>query len=254
MISSENEILTDREKCANYLDTVALSLILFARFDLDFANELRNAVGLRLGAASKLPQEHAAKAEQLAELARMILPADREAALKRTDWLFRRIGESVLAAPILKTWKEEEFDPFPKQIVVGIIRVAIPGVTLGRFRRKKKAMIIMRGRMKRTEPLYIQETISQILLDLIFKSVRVRAKGDFMKLEPDFFDWEADGFPVEIYKADQDKIRNISEHLSKIGAEHSKRGDELGLYMLAISPSADHLYAEISWELERVEF
>lgn len=117
---------------STYGGALSASLIAYAEQHHDFAHWLREVV-------SKLPQlEKKIFIPDMPENIQMLVPADTNLAMQRTEWLIQNRETDLLAS-----WVTDKPGENPKMIVVGVVVVAIPGITMGKFRRRKESMKFM---------------------------------------------------------------------------------------------------------------
>lgn len=222
-----------------YAETLAWSLVLYAQISIDFKLgllELIRKAGLKnSGAPIELPAG-----------ARALIPEDDLSALRKAEWLLTMLREKNIpgylqAAELLSMFAEKEWES-PKQIVVGVIVVAIPGITMGKFFLKKKKMaLIMRKDLSFNAE--VVQKISETTHHVVLKSLSF-SKGNVNKLEPETRDWFLGDRQLVFYKSGANEISRMEKELQGLGIICSSSPDEKGHAVLAVSPEVNGSYFE----------
>ena len=234
-----------------YSELLLRSLILYAEKNATF--EFMFRVLLR----EKLPQRekmeflspeltHHAELFDVEGEALILEPKDTPSAIRRARWLLARLDEECLPGStrtrtILIEWTEQQHrapNENPKQIVVGIIVVAIPGITMGKFHLKKKMSLIIRSDLVRSPTLELQEECIRASFD-VFQRAVLLARGNMKKLEPEIADWFFNKREFVFHEGTSAQLREIRALLVRLGIPHSASEKDGMISVLAISPVLD---------------
>lgn len=234
----------------SYAKSLALSLILYAKHDEIFRRSFGKI------AASFLPRERSKVFYEVSGI-QVLLPRDRALALRRASWLEKRLQERSLpefqeTAEMLGNWEQIRIIEQPKSIVVGFIQVAIPGITLGRFKRFSKMTCLVSNAMAKTKAIELAKHTLQASIQLIADAVRA-GNYNINKLEPEVADWFFGDRIIEFYKAGPEKMLSVKKELQRLGIPHSTVEKDDSLSLLAISPAANSEIEEAYWNLDHLE-
>ena len=235
----------------SYGESIANSLILYSIFDRKFLGKLKERV---INLPDKINKK---RLTNIREESAILLPLNYKAALRRTDWLISKINhhsnpETALASTILKNWSREQTLVDPKQLIVGIIQVAIPGITLGKFNDKFPMTVIIRKDLAGDPDLNISHQISKASLGVLAKALDL-ASGNAKKLEPEIADWFFDAKKLLFYSAEENELTNIVLELHSHGITHTAIRDNENISVLAISPAVNRVYQSKFWKIEPLE-
>lgn len=181
----------------------------------------------------------------------IIMPEDEQSAIRRSEWFLARVREKEIAGAleaeqVMKEWVRDREWESPKQIVVGFVVVAIPGITMGKFSKKRSRMsVLIRNdvvqgttAIPRTE---LTEKVSAAGQGVIFKTL-IAAKGDLQKIPPETFEWFSGDRKQRFLKADRQQILRVKEELRDLRVINSAIFDEKGIAMVAMSPEVNESY------------
>lgn len=233
-----------------YAESLTKSLVLFAQSNKEFARELKRTIlDLRfigIGNRVKIDKEIG-----------ILMPISFDDAMRRSRWLIQGISNGSLpgaknAANVLTSWVSDCPIETPKQLVVGVLAIAIPGVTLGLFPKSKRMSFVIRRELALKKDLKLAKKITQLSHEILISSLDL-AQGDIRRLEPEISDWFFGDKKISIYRASGQKMKEIKEDLSGQGIifASSQQGSELDI--LAISPSVDSSVSETFWDLDKAE-
>lgn len=232
----------------SYKEALARSLILYARADREFSLTLQQMVRkfaqFREGEFSEPPA--------LERRVKLLLPADRESAIKRARWLSARIHEGDLyetlrAREVLSRWGKAKDRENPKAIVIGMILGVVPPIGAGHIKRKKKMSLIVSREAQKRGRLFA-EGASRAMLGILARALDM-AGGNSAKLEPEMGEWFYGDREIAFYEANEDALRDIKKELEQTGILHETTEEDGKIAMIAITPSADALYQELHWGL-----
>ncbi|MBI2023570.1 hypothetical protein HYT01_03350 [Candidatus Giovannonibacteria bacterium] len=259
----QNEVAAERP--LQHSEILALSLIFYAEKNVDFKETLKALIlsrpmhftsGEKIGAALKGDMN-------------ILMPGDAHLALRRAEWLINELEEGKMsgsenARDMLLSYasavpETSEFQPAPiKNLVVGVIRIAIPGITMGRWKMKKeKPMMIvvrkgfaMRNSDLRSAGADLAHYITQAAMGIIVCAFDM-AGGNAQNLEPDTGDWFFGQRPMGFYVAKTDEnLAAMIEELKVLGITHTVVEDIFGTEVVAISPIVNNFYLALRWELK----
>ena len=238
-----------------YSEVLAESLILYAKEDPLFARELKSKI-------STLPlfqsDENLLSLPYIIQDFDLLRPADATLAHRRAEWLIEGINQNTLpgafrARQILVTWNRDSsmISVIPKQIVVGIIVVAIPGITMGKFKRRVSIKIVIREDLAKSITADLTKKIIQASNGFLVKNL-ASAGGNIKKLEPDIADWLLGDNASHLYSATPNSIGLIANELESMNIPHFVVSDEKGTAVMAISPAVSEAAAELNGVIELV--
>lgn len=217
-----------------YPEASALSVLLYAIYDPSFRETVRTYVGERRSGAV---WKHAPERSLL-----LLCPQNEIQAERRIEWLVRTQNKRALA--LLESVYNE-----PKDVLFGIIGLAIIGPTLGlikkrRVRNQMPVIISEENSTERTpDAAIVQAPLS------VFEHELERAGNNMRLLEPDTHDWFKGDKSIALYKTSPRTIDSIKETLARLDIVHAEK-DAGTVRVLAISPSVSSSFLESEWGLE----
>jgi len=225
-------------KTSLYGSTVAVSLILYAARNDEFAYFLKKI--LRQTDISGTAPE--TLNPEIFKNGKVVLPSTLDIAKRKTRWALENRETTLL----LKKWADDipKEDEKPKIIVVGIKVGRIPGLTFGRFKKRKSLMRIMVRKDVSADA--VKAGIS------LFSKELIRANGRINKLEPEVADWYFEGKNLAFYRASSENMKKIINELKKTGVSHASTKNEKGITALAISPAVNENYIMSNWQIEKI--
>lgn len=230
-----------------YAVSLASSVLLYAQINLKFAANLKEKIKI-------LPIMYKDIICPEIEAETMILfPESEETAEKRVDWLINQLAEKSImqseeAAMLLQSWANSSAN-LQRQVIIGIVGLAIPGVTLGRISRRKTMSVVIREDLATEKIAALTKTISQTSLD-VFKIHLDLAGENIRQLEPDVADWFFGEREILFYKAKGREMESIKKTLVELGVPHSERNWCEKMAVLAVSPIANTKFAMMNWEID----
>lgn len=240
-------------KTISYKEAIGISLMEYANMNLDFKDVLFNALG-----SAKGNLEHAIKYKNISAI-KALMPRDTEDAVLRMNWLLAalyndRSEEALRASNTLLAWKkeQEENSPDPKQLVVGVIQVAIPGVTLGRIKRKKrKAMILIDKNIYADSNLKLSKDINRTVLEM-FEMSLAEADNDIKNIEPETLEWFFGEKYISLYYAENSALDTIKNKFDSIKAPCAHLKENNAIKIIAISPVVNEEWLT-AWKLKPLD-
>lgn len=186
-----------------------------------------------------------------------LLPQSRDDALRRLLWLSDQINSENIpgfakAAELLGNWEKIRIIENPKQIVVGVVVVAIPGITLGRFRKFKKIVCVIRRDVAERSGKELAKQLIQVNLQFISQALSF-TEGNAYKLESEVIDWLFGDREIGLYSASSLQINLIKENLKELSVPHATIEKDNETTILAITPAANSEIEELYWNLETIE-
>jgi len=221
------ETVTIKKKrvCLSYEETLAWSLVRYAKGSSLFYKDLQKLISPRLS------HEPLLLSQKIQTRLSVLKPSSKETAMRRALWL----KEKEAAQDVFATLFDEPFAS-PKQIVIGIAVGIIPGVTLGKFPRRKIMTFICEAGGARPKIEVVTALSHEVLLRSLFL-----VGGDAQKLDPDTHEWFFDERALTFYKAKKETLAQIKSDLRMLGIPYAFRNS-----ILAISPAVEHL----PWNIE----
>jgi len=225
-----------------YAEAMALSLLKYAEKDSDFAKTLNDLISSNLNFFGA-PVE-------IRDGIEILMPQDTDTATGRAHWLMQAIKEDDIpearsAGATLTAWSKNRTWESPKQIVVGVIQVAIPGITLGRFKIKRVMPIIISNDIEESRDFELSSKISEATLGVINRAMRMSG-GNVHKIEPELGEWFFGDMDLSFKGAPESELIKIENELTDLGILHRAVKIDDRLAVIAISPSAN----TTSWNLK----
>lgn len=190
---------------------------------------------------------------------KLITPADECALLRKIEWFQQRIQEKSLpgfeeAAILIKSWAYRHTrEPEQKrQLVVGVITIAIPGITMGRLRRKEPMSIIMEQNIQQHRLVEYIKKIPQAVARVL-EHAFIMADKKTERLEPEISDWLFGEKTLSFYTAPEKIISQAHKDVLRLGIVHSTTWEQGKPVLLAISPALNSDSMENRWNLEQME-
>jgi len=171
----------------------------------------------------------------------VLMPQDDAHAINRMLWLLQRLNQEALpgghiASDMLAAWARAQRAEEPRQLVVGVMKIAIPGITLGRLTRKVEAMsVLVRPDMLRTGGGTLLKGTTKTVLNTFGQALQL-ANGDIRNLEPEILDWFLGEKEIAFYVSDRQTLADIAGTMECLDVPHAGAVDEDGYGVLAISP------------------
>jgi len=186
---------------------------------------------------------------QLDQPSPYIVPMNQHDAIRVTHWLMQELAEqpeAYTARGALATWASTYKEP--KNLVLGIVGLAIIGPTLGLIQNKKKKktklqLIIDQDWAATLTPEELVEKTHEISQAVVAKELR-SARGKLESMHPDTADWCMAGSGTKMYQLPQSDVELVfstlvSEQLSHIAIHKNEK-----LVALGISPSISDTLVE----------
>lgn len=173
-----------------------------------------------------------------------LAPRSETAAVARTHWLLDEINlrpDGASAAATLLSWRER-IDP--KDAVIGIVGIAIPGPTLGIIETKKKPKslmpIITTAQTARNIDSAALATLTiQTSVGLLGQQLRI-AGGSAYRLVPELADWCFAEQPTQLAVApDRATLEALTTHLRAESLPHYRHEGVGEVLAVAICPSVE---------------
>jgi len=209
------------------------AVLAYAATDADFAESLAHYVQNQFWHPVSLPIETPSS---------YAVPVDQHDAVRVTHWLMQELDEqpeAYAARGALATWASTYKEP--KNLVLGIVGLAIIGPTLGLIENKKKKttklqLVVDETWARSFTPTELVEKTHEISQAVIAKELR-SARGRLECLHPDTADWCMAGSGTKLHTLPHNQVELIcttlaSEQLSHIALYHKDK-----LVAIGISPS-----------------
>lgn len=234
----------------SYGEALTLSLIEYAEAHKKFAEVLR-------GLVFHLPRnvDRGVGAYRERDV-RILVPEDADDALRRATWLLPRIEEERTpeynrAAAILVDWAGTRREEEPKQIVVGVVQVAIPGITLGKIKRRRKVLLFVRPDVAERKDFEMSRRVSEATLGLLAGALE-EAGGNVYELEPEVGDWFFGERETAFFAADEKELVRIGKELEELDVLHFTTEENGRDAVLAVSPAVNSAYAATVWNAQPI--
>lgn len=246
----EQKPAKDARSFVHNAEAHAKGLISFAHKNAVFARHLAQAIASIPG-----QKEYFAPHDDPNALDEKILaPKDLTDAIYRAQWLSKKLSEerfpgSTEATALLSNWMKDDPAESPKLLVVGVIVVAIPGITMGKFHRRKSMAVVIREETLKRSGSFVGKNISKATGGVLLKEVRF-AGGALDKLEPDTADWFFGDRETEIYTASGEVLEEMEKEFRKVRIIHEKIQEDGRPIMIALSPSVNMETASSRWPLD----
>lgn len=244
-ISAEQKpktILKDRRA---YPANIAVGLLVYSHFDDTFLKELN----INLSSVNTSLNK---KRIDIGEEDALLIPGNRQTAFRRLEWLFDfedYSGKEEALAVLASGIKDVPFE-VPKQLVVGIAGIAIPGVTLGLISKKKKISFIARPELfkNKTEMAEAAVKAGHGLL----KQALVSSGGQLEKLDPDIAEWFFGDRESEFLQGNREALDHAKKEIKdlNIPCEELEKSGQTAL--LAVSPALNDSYRDIRWRFDKL--
>lgn len=249
--SSEVKLLAEQKICSaiSYAEAQAWSLIAYAGFDKVFAKKFKKII------KDNFPKKKIKMNSSLNENSYLLMPESGSSALDRAKWLAEQVKKRSLikaedAEDLLVCWGYSKEQEIPMQIIIGVVGLAIPGITLGKVSRRRSLNIIVSDRTVNLD-YNLTKKIASASTDIIVQSFQ-SAGGDLNNLEPEVALWLTEGKNIKFYKTGNKNLAKIIDELKRINLIHSLEKNEKGeLELAAISPAASN-YLDIYWPLSEI--
>jgi len=220
------------------------SLIAFAHSDADFATSLIASIVTKKWSAGSAQTSY--------QYSPYLQPIDQTDAISTTNWVLCTLAthpEYTVARGRLAGWAQHYESP--KDLVLGIVGMAIIGPTLGIISSKKKK--------KRKSQLIIEESFlaqlnkeelalltTQLTQTVIATEIRL-AGGNVYNLHPDSAAWCIEEALTQIYTDTKNNIEKLSKIVATENLSHHVQKDAQGnIQALVISPSVNDSVVEES--------
>jgi hypothetical protein len=220
--------------------TLAGSLIRYADMAPEFTEHLLRFAATLPPARQEVPVLTAPDAE-------LVLPTSTEHAIVRMLWLMLRLTSDSLpgaaqATDMLAAWAHEQQQPDRRQLIVGVVKVAIPGITLGRLSRKADAMsVLLRPDVLHTARRTLLNGTLKTVLNTFGQAMQL-ADGNLRNLEPEMLDWFLGEKDIAFYTAPPETLARAARELDQMDVPHAGAIDRHGYGILAISPAVSDLH------------
>ncbi len=240
-----------RVRTGSYQAALAASLIEYAAGDPEFACELA-ALALsfeddrRPKQAKERPPQHC----------RGLKLADYESAARRAAWLTDRLEREAgvagrEAVALLKGWARDYLASAPESLVVGIVGLAIPGITLGLIKRRVRVSLILDNRLPSGTSIRTAGIAVTALLDLFEVELELSGRN-IDRFEPEYADWIYGERLIAVYATGTECIKELVGELRGNCLPFAMSGDESKPGALAVSPSVNILELRNGEQLKRV--
>lgn len=231
-----------------YGEALADALICYAQSNERFAHTL-------LKLLKRLPSSHQAYARlEAREGIQILIPSDVRAAARRAEWLISRIVENSIpgaqqALAMLTAYAAEKPAEDSKQLIIGIVGFAIPGITLGYWDKKERMLIIVRQDLSDNATFDVSRSVTQASIGVLQRAFEM-AGGDTRKLEPEIADWFFGERAMTFCAADPAELSRIVHELQSLDIIHSVMEKEAKPAIVAVSPVINRTSERMRWKVK----
>lgn len=232
----------------SHAEHVLLALLAYAAHDAVFRGVL-HALG------SSLPFQNVSVVPyRVGNNIGLIVPADRDTAIRRAEWLIAGIREGWLpgasaAGRLLSAWSAARTEEEPKMIVIGHILGVIPPVGVGQIKRKRKLTLIATEHIVRKNPGTLAVTSARLSAEIIARATYLSG-GRMERIEPETAEWLFGERLIALFAADTRTMETITRDAEELSIIHAKETDMSGnIASLALSPAANGEYLDLHYDL-----
>jgi len=245
-----NKIKIDSEikyEAYSYFISSASSLLLYAQINQKFARELETKIKTSLSVRQR------AICREIRFGSMIIIPMDKDIAERRTNWLLYQLSSSSVpqakeAIGLLQAWAYAKND-LEKQVIIGIVGLAIPGVTLGKISRRRTMSIIICDSIATKREMPIAKKIAQASQEVLKVSLNL-ANGNVRQLEPDIADWFFGDKEMLFYQTSSQKMQKIKKELNVLSIPCAEERFNGLPAILAISPATNNEFEMMNWNIK----
>jgi len=233
-----------------YGEALADALLCYARNNERFAHTL-------LKLLKRLPSSNQAYPPLAArEGIQILIPSEAHAATRRAEWLISRIVENSIpgaqkALAMLTAYAAEKPAEDSKQLIIGIVGFAIPGITLGYWDKKERMLIIVRRDLADNATFDVSRSVTQASIGVLQRAFEM-AGGDARKLEPEIADWFFGERGITFCAADPAELSHIVYEVQSLDIIHSVMEKEAKPAVVAISPVINRSCERMRWKVKQL--
>ena len=171
-----------------------------------------------------------------------LMPTDSTTATRRAYWLLSELSRGALPASsdmrgLLSAWARDEYEP--KNIVLGIVGVAIIGPTLGLIKRKERdRMHVVITDTYTQDSKKVAEAVQHASLNLLAHELQ-KVHGEAYRLEPELADWFFGEKETVMYTASKNALQKIADELCEEHIPHAMYKKDSTLLSIALTPSVN---------------
>ena len=228
---------TIQTKTLNKLSHQAAALVAYAETNSEFANILytytKQFINLQKPTTVVTPSPY-------------LFPIDTETAAVRTWWLMQEITllkpkKTEEAQAVLATWAKNY--EAPKDLVLGIVGLAIIGPTLGLIKKRKKGKSQMKVILNQHELKQSQKYILDLILEAstgLLGNELAAVSGQANRLDPELADWLFAEHDTATSNATDREIQKILTDLQAESLPHFVTKRDNAISAIAIAPSVSY--------------
>jgi hypothetical protein len=231
-----------------YLEMLASSLVVYSAIDVHFADEFK-----RMIKASKVKRVRG-KTKKISRLSLILAPPDTLCAYQRAEWLIKLLEKEKTrknepALSLLFDFVNDDPAIVPKNLIVGVAATSIPGITLGKIRRRVMNIILNSDFLKNCTKLELAKKVTSASTGVLSPTLK-KAKFSQKMLEPDIAEWIFGDRYVSFFAADEKELKKIKNDLIRSEILHSSTYSKGRPAVIALSPAANSEYVKNAWDLE----
>ena len=187
---------------------------------------------------------HDEKVKESNLVSRYLIPQTQTEAIQTANWALQRLDknpETKYSRGLLSTWAQD-FES-PKDLVFGIVGLAIIGPTLGIIKKNKNVLsqlqiVINKSWYENHSAKEVASFVQKISMGVIAKELRL-AGGSVLNLHPDTAAWCLEEPLTKIYLSSQTELKSIEKTVQAENLSHQlNKKDDLTI-AVAISPTVN---------------
>ena len=225
------------------------ALLSYAKSDADFAESLAFHVQSR--------NWHTNTHSQPAKISPHLIPATQADALLTAQWLLQTLDNNPTTKTtrgILSNWAQHYESP--KDLIFGIVGMAIIGPTLGIITNKKKKraklqVVINKNWYQQQSTVSLLKLSQDVSMKVIKKELQL-AGGNAYQLHPDTAAWCLEEPLTDIYLADQAELQSLKTDATDNHLHYEEVVIKGEITALAISPTVNDLFVS-EFALEKIK-
>jgi hypothetical protein len=231
----------------SYNFDVAVSLIDFANRNELFGRKLKKLINEKYNATAESPASEFILQNRLTPL------TDVENAERRAIWLSNRLLQNKKdpAGTLLIKWANSQTAQDPKALIVGIVGVAIPGITLGLIKKHVSLPCIFSKEILFKTKLDLASVAVNVCTGLLQAALN-EAQKDFYKIEPDISDWFFGRRSVAYYYTSAKQLKVVLQQIKEMQAPVYVVQEGNEIMALSFTPALNSEFYRKTWRLNEL--
>jgi hypothetical protein len=216
----------------NWLSHHAFALINYAHTHKKFAESLAHHVQTRKWAPQKTKERDLASP--------YLIPTTEDQATRNAHWLLQTLDQTTPARhtrALLATWASEWHEP--KDLIFGIVGLAIIGPTLGiihskKKRRSKLQVVVSKAWSTQHSPAQLAKLLQVTSMTVVARELQL-AQGNVYALHPDTAAWCLEDPATRLYLAETAELNTLATVAQREQLSHHLKPN----LAIAISPTVN---------------